>query len=308
MRFGMPRVREMIEREQSTASLPGAILSTESAPSRFTIPLEMMKLISSREDIPMNLAIPLRRLKSLLKNERYAIESLSKNPAKPRTEMTRGFRKDLEKFARSHGVSSIGYTRLPRDLIFQDVGVLYTNAIVLTMEMDKAKIEMAPSPETADMIMETYDDLGIVTNKLADFLRSHGYAAQASHPLGGLVLYPPLAQMAGLGWIGRHGLLITPEAGPRVRLAAVFTSIENLPFAENNEHQWIEKYCDRCGRCVSRCPPKAILDEPIVQGERKTHIERDACFPYFVQYYACTICVRVCPFSRQSYSAIRERL
>jgi epoxyqueuosine reductase QueG len=46
--------------------------------------------------------------------------------------------------------------------------------------------------------------------------------------------------MAGLGWLGASGLMITPEHGPRVRLAAVLSSIESLPFS--------------CSVCIKVCP------------------------------------------------------
>ncbi|RLI54834.1 MAG: hypothetical protein DRO87_09665 [Candidatus Thorarchaeota archaeon] len=49
--FGMPRIREIVRRDQSTCELPGAILSDESSPERLVIPLEMLRLISSREDL-----------------------------------------------------------------------------------------------------------------------------------------------------------------------------------------------------------------------------------------------------------------
>ncbi len=306
--FAIPRIKKMVERDHSTSRIPGAILPTETSPTRFVIPLEMMKLISTRDDLSMNLAIPVRRMMSILKNEEYSVESISKNPTPVRTETTESFVEEMEDFAKGLGIGSVGYTRLSENLIFQNMGVLYKNAIVLTMEMDSDKIELAPSPETGDMIMRTYDELGIATNKLADFLRSHGYGAQASHPIGGLVLYPPLAQSAGLGWLGLHGLLITPEFGPRVRFSAIFTSIENLPFSERSEHEWIEQYCKKCGRCMRECPTQAIFEEPLVEGHRITHIDREKCFPYFTQYYGCTICVKVCPFSRRSYDELRKRV
>ena len=158
------------------------------------------------------------------------------------------------------------------------------------------------------MIMETYDSLGKAANKVTDFLRKHGYSAMAGHALGGMAQYPPLAQKAGLGWIGKHGLLITPEFGPRLRLAAVYTSIENLPFSESNEHEWIADYCECCGVCARRCPPKAIYETPIVHSpERVTHIDREACFPYFIEHYGCSICIKVCPFNRRDYSDIKDR-
>ena len=149
------------------------------------------------------------------------------------------------------------------------------------------------------MIFGTYDDLGIAANKIAYFLREQGYAAQADHPLGGLVLFPPLAQKAGIGRVGKHGLLITPEFGPRVRLAAVYTSIQDLPFAETNDHDWIDEYCKICGICIKQCPPQAILEEAVTHDTgRITNITQQSCFEYFTQFYGCSVCVKVCPFSK----------
>ena len=81
--------------------------------------------------------------------------------------------------------------------------------------MSKKAISKAPSIETLKSVFETYDSLGIITNKLTDYLRKNNFYAQASHHLGGLVLYPPLAQKAGFGCLGKHGLLITPKFGSR---------------------------------------------------------------------------------------------
>ncbi|MHA2214107.1 MAG: 4Fe-4S dicluster domain-containing protein, partial [Candidatus Thorarchaeota archaeon] len=141
------------------------------------------------------------------------------------------------------------------------------------------------------------------------FLRQHGYAAQADHPLGGLVLYPPLAQKAGIGWVGKHGVLITPEFGPRVRLAAVYTSIQNLPFSETNEHGWIGEYCKICGLCIKQCPPKAILENNVRHETGIiTNIIQQDCFEYFIQFYGCSVCVKACPFSKgtDAYQRLRQ--
>jgi epoxyqueuosine reductase QueG len=184
--------------------------------------------------------------------------------------------------------------------------VLFDNAIVVAMEMDEDGINSAPSVACMRVVMDTYRDLGRINNHLAAFLRERGYGAHAGHPLNGLVLYPPLAQMAGLGWMGLNGLIITPEHGPRVRLAAVFTSIQNLPFNEGNDHQWVRDFCENCRICHRECPPEAILDNPIQHADgKKTYIKNEVCFPYFNLYHGCSVCVKVCPFNLQPYEKIR---
>jgi epoxyqueuosine reductase QueG len=192
--------------------------------------------------------------------------------------------------------------------IFGKPRILSLRARVLAMEMDKEAIEKAPSQATLNMVFGTYDELGVAANQIAGFLRDQGFGAQADHPLGGLVLFPPLAQKAGIGWVGKHGLLITPEFGPRLRLAAVYTNIENLPFSEKNDHGWIEDYCRVCGICVKMCPPKAIFEEAIIhESGRITQISQRGCFEYFAQYFGCSVCIKVCPFSQgdDAYTRLR---
>ena len=164
----------------------------------------------------------------------------------------------------------------------------------------------APSVAAVKTVFETYRDLGIVANKTATYLRKHGFSAHAAHPLMGPALYPPLTQTAGLGWLSVSGLIVTPEHGPRVRLAAVFTNIENLPFSVHNDHAWIEDYCAKCGICIHRCPVEAILPEAIHhENGRISCVDNDRCFPYFSDYYGCSVCIKVCPFNNTSYDTIK---
>jgi hypothetical protein len=106
--------------------------------------------------------------------------------------------------------------------VFKDTAIRYTQAIVLVMEMSKKRMDLAPNMDTAIMVNETNNQLGQVSNKIADWLREWGYAVHAGYPLGGMALYPPTAQAAGLGWRGINGLVITPQFGSRVQLEAVF--------------------------------------------------------------------------------------
>lgn len=147
-------------------------------------------------------------------------------------------------FAREVGANEIGFASIPREWVFQDTAIRYTKAIMLVMEMDKERMDLGPNPDTAVMVHETYNQLGQVSNKIADWLREHGYAPHAGHPQGGMALYPPMAQAAGLGWWGISGLVITPRFEPRVWLAAVFKEIENFPVYTGDEHSWVLEFCD----------------------------------------------------------------
>lgn len=79
--------------------------------------------------------------------------------------------------------------------------------------MSKKKMDLAPHIKTERMIFDSYNHLGIISNQNTKFLRKKGFAAQACHPLGGVVNYPLLAEQAKIGWLGRHGLSTIPEYG-----------------------------------------------------------------------------------------------
>ncbi|MFX0024718.1 MAG: 4Fe-4S binding protein, partial [Candidatus Hermodarchaeota archaeon] len=130
--------------------------------------------------------------------------------------------------------------------------------------------------------------------------------AHPVHPLGGAVLTPPLAKIAGLGWQGRHGMIITPKYGPRMRIATVFTSIENLPSPIVNPHSWIENWCKKCGVCIIKCPTSAIKTVSIEQDNGLiNHIENEKCFPYFVENHGCSVCIKECQFNKFGYDSLK---
>ena len=291
--------------ERSLTQIPGSIKANQESPE---------KAWPNPDKIPQGGEIPFsiknfflvgKHLKSSIHQGIKAIRSIEQNPPSPKTSISK---KDLETFitqAKSQGIEVIGYTKLPQKLIFQERAVLYDSVIILIKEMDKEKICKAPSITTFKMVMGTYNSLSKTVNYLTDLLRTAGYGAQGGYPLGGLTLFPPLAAKAGLGWNGRHGLLITPQYGPRQRIAAIYTSIDNLPYAGENQHSWIENFCKSCGRCIRTCPAGAIRESPINhQSGRKTHISRKECLPYFVHNQGCSICIKECTFTKRSYEDI----
>ena len=275
----------------------------EDSPVRFEITKELLK---REKGGPPKRMLPI--MMPTLFGIRESLGSLEENPAHPKTHGDRALFEEIEARAIKLGASSVGYTRVPPQWVFQKKAIAFDNAIMLTMEMDKGGIDSAPSIDCMKTVMETYRDLGRIANKIADSLRVRGYGAHAGHPLNGLALYPPLAQSAGLGWIGLNGIIITPEHGPRVRLAAVFTSIKNLPITDANEHGWVVDYCTGCKVCLKKCPPKALYDTPVDHGNgRITYVDNDLCFPYFSDFYGCSVCVSVCPFNHVPYKQLKEK-
>lgn len=207
----------------------------------------------------------------------------------------------------------IGFTKLPPELIFKDKAVLFPYALVVLQEMKKDKIDLAPDIEAGNEVFRVYTSLGIIVNKIADWFRDHNIRAQSNHPIGGLVCTPPLAGKAGLGWQGRNGCLITPEFGPRCRIAPVFIESPIFTFTDNDDHRWIEQYCEKCGLCQKNCPANAIYAKKQIAipnvagiGAMRTCIDREKCFPYFNRTLGCSICLKVCPFSNGNYEKLKK--
>lgn len=304
------KVENWFELERSLSSLEKVCRAVEDSPEKSWPNPDK---IPGGEEVPFSLKnIPIvgHHLKSSIEQGVIAIKSIRDNPESTKNLISRDELIEFEESARSEGIGAIGYTKLPHHFIFKDRAVLYDTAIVLIMEMGRDAVMDAPSINTFRMVMSTYDKLGKTTNLLTEQLRKMGYQAQASHPLGGLAVYPPLAVKAGLGWFGRHGLLITPQFGPRQRIAVIFANIDNLPICDDSEkHAWIEKFCDHCGKCIRKCPSGAILEQPVTfQSGRKSHILRDRCLPVFVKQQGCTICVKECIFTSRNYNDIRDQL
>jgi ferredoxin len=296
-------VKPMWELEDAIAARPDAVPAAPDSPERFEIMAEAMKREYQRPRSLRSMPHMTASLRGIL----HSLRTLEDNPSRPRTRIPEPELPELEAYARSEGVDDVGYARLDQTLVFQRKAVLHRNAIVLSMEMDKDRIDSSPSELSFIEVHQTYHHLGRAANRIAAWLRKRGYSAHAGHPLMGLALYPPLAQQAGLGWRGLHGLIITPGFGPRVRLAAVFTSIENLPYRRENPHSWIEEYCDLCRLCVRECPPQAIHDQPVSHANGLvTCAEDDACFPYFAENYGCSVCIRVCPFHDREYGELKS--
>ena len=170
--------------------------------------------------------------------------------------------KELNDYASNKwDIIKIGFTELPTQLIFKNKFVLFRYALVFMQEMKKEKIDEAPLPPAGKEVMRVYSTLGEAVGEIARWLRKRGVRCQANHPLGGLVCTPPLAGKAGIGWQGRHGMLITPEFGPRHRLAPIFIEQKIFETTENSDHVWIEEQCKNCGICQKKCPPGAIQEE-----------------------------------------------
>ena len=225
-----------------------------------------------------------------------------------RSEATPTFIDKLEKMARAAGAKAIKYVKVPRNAIFQHKGIPHEFAIVFTVEMDQENMSTAPSYAVFREVAKGYKNLAVIGNKMARFMRKHGFAAYPGTALGGITDYTHLGELAGLGAIGYHGMLITPGEGTRLRINTIYTNITNLPIETENEHLWIRDFCAMCKKCIRECPIDAIFQQPKPRGDGGMQcIDHASCRDYFNQNFGCAICLAGCPFSVAGYEKVKSR-
>jgi len=172
------------------------------------------------------------------------------------------------------------------------------------MDMNKEKIKHAPGIAAGKEVWRTYARSGRAVYRLSEFIKKRGYNAQPDPPVGGSSNFALLAQKAGLGYIGKHGLLISEKNGPSQRIAAIYTDIENLPFtdSDNEKYSWIPDFCEICNRCVAVCPAKAIYtDIKVLNNNREQHIDYTKCAKVFSKTSGCGICIKECVFFKSDF-------
>ncbi|MFW9929588.1 MAG: 4Fe-4S dicluster domain-containing protein, partial [Candidatus Thorarchaeota archaeon] len=169
------------------------------------------------------------------------------------------------------------------------------NAIILGMEMKWDKIKTAPSALCEIEVFRVYKVLGDVTIKLTEYLKQQGYKSEAHHPFGGKLLYGPHVVAAGLGVMGRNGLIITPEFGPRQRWSIITTDAEIQNSLSRNFDE-LKEFCESCGLCVRKCKGNAVYEKPIQKAKGIiTHIDRSRCINSILNNNYCSYCLRICP-------------
>lgn len=236
-----------------------------------------------------------------------SVKSIRNNPYTGNKTMTSEMLREVEDYAKSLGISEIGYTSVLESHMFKDSIVLFKNAIVFTMEMKKNEIQLAPSIRTVKEVFRTYYELGKSVNHISEFLRSKGYNAQPIPAIGTNLNLSVLAKDAGVGGFGKHGLFISKKFGPSIRLAAVLTDIENLPINNDCSEEWIKNFCESCNSCVKKCPANAIYKKPLVfEDGSEQHIDYKKCAVPFSKQYGCTVCIKECTFFKSDYEKIEK--
>jgi epoxyqueuosine reductase QueG len=177
-----------------------------------------------------------------------------------------------------------------------------------------ADLRDGPTKEYYQEYVRVNRFLNALAERSADFVSSLGHGAEPfpatigerslgegfERTLSVAFQHKTAATRAGLGWIGKSALLVTPEYGPRVRLATVLTDMPldvGTPIAAAQ--------CDDCMACALACPAVAIRGEEWQVGlPREALVDAAACWQTAtalllervgVESAVCGVCVSVCP-------------
>ena len=211
---------------------------------------------------------------------------------------------------RPYHLYSIGGRSERRD---QPVVNSHSYAIAFTVEMDKEMVDAAPG---GSIVMESaiqYLESGTIALQVASFIRKLGFDARAHIDGNYQVVCPLVAKDAGLGEIGRMGLLMTPRLGPRVRIAVVTTDLPLLTDSTTNDYSIVD-FCEKCKKCAEACPSNAISHgfREEIDGTLRWKINQEACFTLWCQLGTdCGRCISVCPYAHNDnlfHNMIRKGL
>ncbi len=156
--------------------------------------------------------------------------------------------------------------------------------------------------------------LEYIQKKVVSLLKGNGYKCLAIPPdslradksfvsrLYPLFPHKTAATCAGLGWIGKSGLLVNERYGPRMSWATVLTS---APFKTSDRPIYCSR-CGDCGNCVKICPVEAIDGGEWVRGASHASIDYRLCERHLERNRLvfgkaiCGLCIIVCPKGRDA--------
>ena len=226
----------------------------------------------------------------------------------------------LKEAGRKEGASLVGVADLAEfrkgwRVIPDDLLANYTAAISIAAHLDNEIMEgitVGPTPEYAQHYRDVNRELDRIGNNLVRYINEKGYAARAvpasqildETDLLGAVSHKAIARMAGIAWQGKSLLIVSPQYGPRIRLATVLTDMPLVPDAP------LKSRCGRCVECTQACPVSAIKNVSVNDRyeSRDEALYFSRCAEKTFEFSTrpgiggriCGVCVKVCPFGRIS--------
>jgi epoxyqueuosine reductase QueG len=226
--------------------------------------------------------------------------------------------KQVSELASGLGADFVGVAdlSLAREFICEQGGEKLSNfpfALSVGVRLMDSIIDELPNRDqrwvAATFRLHAYDlvnaRLDAITSRASSLLQNEGYRTlpiPASNTLDttklmGAFSHKLAAHLAGLGWIGKSCLLVTPQAGPRVRWATVLTT---APLEVSGRP--LDSHCGECTNCADICPVKAFTGRMFREDEpRSMRFDAHACRGHLqatekaTGLSVCGLCVYSCP-------------
>lgn len=216
----------------------------------------------------------------------------------------------LKALTTAWGAVDVGITALEPEHIYTHIGrgtgtwgsevtLDHRWAVAFTVEMDHRAVASAPEAPVVAESARQYVESAVIAVQLAAVIRDQGWPARAHIDGNYRVIAPLVARSAGLGEIGRMGLLMTPKLGPRVRVGVVTTDLPLTPDPAGDDLTVLD-FCAICKKCATNCPVGAIPngDRVVMEHGRRWIIDDETCYRYWnVIGTDCATCMKVCPYS-----------
>lgn len=226
----------------------------------------------------------------------------------------------LDEFSRNLGADYYGVADITDagDFIFQQGKISieqYPRAISIGILLLDTIVDDLPRRSEQSVAVNyhhTYNivnlQLDLITSRLARSIQKQGYIALPvpaserfdDERICAVFSHKLAANLAGLGWIGKSCLLITPENGPRVRWTTILT---NAPLTPTGKP--MENLCGDCRKCVDICPVKAFTGSNFNEDEdREVRYDARKCELYLENLEkqgklpVCGLCIYSCPFGK----------
>ena len=195
----------------------------------------------------------------------------------------------------------------PGESHIQEIPEEFQYAVVMGFEMDYDVYRYFSSVIAAGATGMGYSQMAFTSAFLSEYIRNLGFKA-IDCTTNDVALSIPMAMQAGLGDLGRNGLLITPQFGPRVRIEKVIT---DLPLVADTPIEFgVTEFCSVCKKCARMCPSQGIVPGKLttephnisnVAGELKWPVNAEKCRIYWARAKrggGCTVCISCCPYNK----------
>lgn len=179
------------------------------------------------------------------------------------------------------------------------INLPHQNAIVFVEGLNHEILKGAPKKPIILEVFRAYSKLGHMAVILARYIRSLGYLARAHIVTNYQLIVPPVAIDAGVGELGRHGVLISKQFGSAMKMAVVTT---DLPLVHDEKvNLGVDDFCKHCKICAENCPSGAIPlgEKQVVRGVARYPLKAEACFRIWNETGTdCGVCIGSCPYSK----------